>query len=430
MEALLRIERDGGYSDIVLTQTLARSTLSERDRAFVNELVRGVVRWKSFLEHLIASTFHGDPAVIPLEVNLLLKAAFYQIHFMRTPAFAAVNECIEALKARKMYAWTGVANGMLRGYLRRAQSIVLPDEKASPAAHLAVKHAHPEWMVARWLQRYGFSETARLCEANNQIPALSVRINRRRISIEAFHQRLLNCGASFQVGTLEGFVRIEDIPDTERRRLLQEGLMTIQDESAGWIGRLAAGAGSIIYDLCAAPGGKATQLAEENPAALIVAGDNKRHRARLIQEATQRLGLLNIRLLVADAMQPPLRPAPVVLLDAPCSGLGVIRKKPDIKWKRSPEDIPHLSELQKRLILRAADLTAVGGYLIYSTCTLEPEENEEIVDFLLQNRDFMLIPAANAGIPNEFVTPEGYFRTFPHLHAMDGAFAAKLIKRS
>jgi 16S rRNA (cytosine967-C5)-methyltransferase len=430
-QALLRIETEGAYSDIVLSHLMNQSLLDERDRAFVSELVRGTIRWKKYLDWMVSCLFKGDPEKMPIDVRLLLRQAFYQIVIIKTPPFAAVNECVRQIKERRHHAWSGVANGILRTFIRNPQAVQLPDEAKSPIEYLAVKTSHPEWMVARWIEQFGKEATQRLCEANNSTPLLSVRCNAGKITFDDFCRLLEKEETNFERSQVPGFVRINSMKEAVRRRLLEDGLMTVQDESAGLVGLLCApGDNIVIVDLCAAPGGKSTHLAEQAPASVVVSGDIHRRRANLIVAAKTRLGRANLKVVVADADFFPVKQADVVLLDAPCSGLGVLRRKPEIRWKRQPSDILKLAERQKKMIRCAAELVAPGGFLVYSTCTLEREENEAVINDFIAHSNFSVAAADKQKIPAVFITAEGMVRTFPHLHGMDGAFAVKLKKRN
>ncbi|RPH98621.1 MAG: 16S rRNA (cytosine(967)-C(5))-methyltransferase RsmB [Calditrichaeota bacterium] len=428
---LQRIEADGAYSDIVLSHTLEQHTLPERDRALVSELVRGCVRWKMHLDWIVQQLFQGEISKMPLDVRILLWQALYQLKIMKTPEYAVVNEYVRLVKELQRFAWTGVVNGLLRNYIRHAQEISLPDPISHPIEHVALATSHPEWLVSRWQQQFGDEITRQVCEANNRVPALSARVNQTQISVDDFCAVLDMQQTRYERSLLPGFVRILDVKDELRWTLLAEGKMTIQDESAGLVTFLAEPqSGEIVVDLCAAPGGKTTHLAEAAPGCIVMSGDIHRRRTRLIRVAEERLKLGNIYIVTADALNFPVVKANCVLLDAPCSGLGLLRKKPEIRWQRREQDIAELIALQKKLLRRAAEYVAPGGRLIYSTCTIDQEENEQVVFDFCANSDFMIAPADLNQIPPEFVTRDGFIRTWPHLHNMDGAFAAKLKKRN
>jgi 16S rRNA (cytosine967-C5)-methyltransferase len=342
-----------------------------------------------------------------------------------------VNEYVRLAKELQRHAWTGVVNGLLRNYIRRAGTLSLPDPVTHPIEHIALATSHPHWLVSRWQHQFGSEITQQMCEANNLPPVLSARVNQTQISVDDFCIALDRQQTRYERSCLSGFVRILDIQDGQRRALLAEGKMTIQDESAGLATFLAEPrSGDIIVDLCAAPGGKTTHLAETAPECVVISGDIHRRRTGLIRTAKERLRLGNIHIVTADALDFPIVRADVVLLDAPCSGLGLLRKKPDIRWQRREQDIVELKSLQNKMLHRAADYVAPGGRLIYSTCTVDQEENEQMVFDFCEKSDFMIAPADQTQIPPEFITLDGFVRTWPHLHNMDGAFAAKLIKRN
>ncbi len=430
--AVARIEGDNAFTDIVLSHLLESSNLSERDRAFVTDVVRGTIRWKKRLDWIVDQLFSGTKNNMPREVRWLLWQALYQIEFTHVPPFAAVNETINLARANKLFRWTGVMNGILRTFLRAPQQIKFPDPQADSVSHIAVTQSHPEWLVQRWIHQFGLESTNGLCRANNEPPVLSVRVHTPKISCGDFEKLLVENKVEFETSLVPGFYRILSIGFDVRSQWLNDGLMTIQDESAGLPGLLASPtAGQIVADLCAAPGGKSTHMAElMRDQGLVVSGDINPRRANLVKQAAGRLGLKIVHPIAADAHFFPVHQADVVLLDAPCSGLGVIRKKPDVRWKKNPQDVAGLQELQRLLLEDAAQLVRARGTLVYSTCTIDPQENEFIVETFLQSHpQFELAAIDNSVIAPQFITDSGYVRTWPHTHRMDGSFAAKMIKR-
>lgn len=430
--ALERIERDAAYSDIVLAHLFDRSELSVRDRAFVSELVRGTLRWKKRLDWIVDQLFSGKPQQLPAQVRWLLWLGLYQLEYMRTPEFAAVNESVKMARRLKLHRWTGVINGILRNFVRHHSTVTFPDRGSEPVAWLAITESFPEWLVQRWIKQFGFETAVALCRANNAAPDLSVRPNRLRISEEKFVANMEAHHVQFRRAEIPGFFSIQKIELGFRDQLLHDGLMTIQDASAG-IPVLLAGPkpGRIIFDLCAAPGGKSMFAAEliENQG-LVISGDKNRSRAGLIQKAARRLEHDSIHAVVADALHFPAKQADIVLLDAPCSGLGVLRKKPDMRWRKSESDILGLHKLQVAMIHQAAQLVKTGGSLVYSTCSIDHDENEAVVDeFLRSDKSFEIQNPDEQHISPVFVTNDGFVRTWPHRHHMDGSFAAKLLKR-
>lgn len=430
--ALERIERDAAYSDIVLSHLYDQSELSIRDRAFVSELVRGTLRWKKRLDWVVDQLFSGKAQQLPAPVRWLLWLGLYQLEYMRTPEFAAVNESVKVARRLKLHRWTGVINGILRNFVRNHTRLRFPDVKNEPVAWLAVTESHPEWLVQRWIEQFGFENATALCRANNRAPDLSVRPNRLRWTEEQFVTQLHAHKVQFCRAEIPGFYRIQKIDFSYRERLLRDGLITIQDASAGLAVLLASPkSGQLIVDLCAAPGGKSMFAAELiNNQGLVISGDKNSSRAGLIQKAAARLQHGSIHAVVADAQHFPAKQADVVLLDAPCSGLGVLRKKPDLRWRKNESDIFHLQKLQAEMIRQAGLLVKAGGSLVYSTCSIDRDENEiPVIEFLKNNENFEIQNPDEQTISPEFVTNDGFVRTWPHKHHMDGSFAAKLIKR-
>lgn len=430
--AIARIEGDDAFTDIVLSHILESSGLDERDRAFISEIVRGTIRWKKRLDWIVDQLFSGKKNKMPHEVRWLLWQALYQIEFTNVPPFAAVNETINLARAQKQHRWTGVMNGILRSFLRAPHAITFPDKGKNPVEYIAVTQSHPEWLVQRWMDQLGVASTEALCRSNNLAPELSVRVNQLNISLTDFERELSEQHTGFEKSNVPGFYRIQSIGFDVRSKLLSDGKMTIQDQSAGLAGLLVSPQpGHIVADLCAAPGGKSTHLAElMKNSGMVLSGDLNPRRANLVKQAADRLGLKNVFPIAADAHHFPLKTADVVMLDAPCSGLGVLRKKPDVRWKKNPQDVENLQVLQRSLLQKAATLVRENGTLIYSTCTLDPHENENVVTwFLDENSEFQRAEIGDI-IPKEFITDQGFLRTWPHVHHMDGSFAAKLIKRS
>jgi 16S rRNA (cytosine967-C5)-methyltransferase len=288
-------------------------------------------------------------------------------------------------------------------------------------------------MVRRWVPRFGFEETKKLLIAANERPHLSLRINRLKIEPGLFLRQLEAQGIAYTGSShIDYFVRVKALAGIGQMELFRNGMFTVQDESAALPTILLAPApGDRVYDLCAAPGGKTTNIAEimKNEGE-VIAFDRHEAKLGLIRASCERLGLRNVTLRVGDASALEADPADRVLLDAPCSGLGVLAKKPDMKWKRDIADILKLTKIQAGLLDNAARLVKPDGVLVYSTCTIEPEENEMMVDaFLARHPEFRLDDAAQY-VSRDLVNARGFVETFPHRHGMDGSFAARLVRSS
>jgi 16S rRNA (cytosine967-C5)-methyltransferase len=293
--------------------------------------------------------------------------------------------------------------------------------------------SHPLWMVRRWVARYGARETEELLNANNARPHLALRVNPMRGSVEAVMKHLEERGLSPKHSEyLPDVVVVEGLSGIGNDPLFRNGAYTIQDEGATLASRLAGAApGMRVIDLCAAPGGKSTAMAEAmRGEGEVIAVDKYDSKLKLVRSAAERLGLSGtITTAAGDSRTIDLPPADVVLVDAPCSGLGVLAKKPDIKWKRAQEDIDTMKELQSQILDHAAALVKPGGHLVYTTCTIEPAENEErVAAFLESHPEFELVDASTL-LPRSVVSPDGYLSTMPNRHHVDGTFGARLRRK-
>ena len=433
-EALQRVEQEGAYADIILANLTDDEQIKSNDKALLNELVRGTIRWKKKLDWIVNQFWKDDKQIMPEPIRWILWLGLYQLLFLnKVPSFAAVNESVELAKPRVGRKWGSVVNGILRSYLRSADSIRYPDRRNNPVLALAVSKSHPEWLIRRWIERFGFDKTSLLCDANNLAPLIAVRHNPLKGTFADFENLLKVKRVTFVRSVIPGFLRISEMASAVREELLASGWLTIQDESAGLVSLLAnPKANEIIFDLCAAPGGKSTHLAELTyDQAIVVAADSNVSRINLVRSAKKRLQLKSVQIVAADAGHFPAHSADTVILDAPCSGLGVLRKKPDLRWRRKPKEISELSSLQTELLQRASALVKKGGILVYSTCTTEPEENEQVINaFLERNGHFALLSEFPNTIPRSVITPEGYIRTWPHAQQMDGSFAVRMVRNN
>jgi 16S rRNA (cytosine967-C5)-methyltransferase len=434
VKVLNRVERTDSYLDKVLDAELKSSELNDLDKGLLNELAHGVLRWQSRLDWVLNGFSHGNFAKSEINVKNALRVALYQILFLdRIPHPAAVNEAVEFVKRIRGEKPGGLVNAVLRNIVRNLDGIRYPDPAEDKVQYLSVYYAHPAWITRRWVERYGEEEAVKLFVADNERPGLSLRINRLKVEPGQFLQLLDQQQIQYTGSQYLGFfVKVRTLAKIGQMDLFRNGYFTIQDESAALPCLLLdPKPGDQVIDLCAAPGGKTTNMAElmENKG-VILAVD--RHEAKLnqIKGSAERLGLTNIKLIQADGTQMQLEPVDRVLVDAPCSGLGVLMKKPDMKWKREFQDLPALIQLQLALLENAARLLKPGGVLVYSTCTTEPEENEEVVRTFLNRHPEFLLENAGPFVSHDLVTKEGFVQTFPHRHGMDGSFAARLVKNT
>lgn len=432
VKVLNRVERTDSYLDKVLDAELKSPDLNDADKGLLTEIVHGVLRWQNRLDWVLNGFSHGNFAKSEINIKSTLRVALYQILFLdRIPHAAAVNEGVEFIKRLRGDKPAGLVNAVLRNIIRNMEGIRYPSKEDDPVQYLAVYYSHPFWMVKRWVARFGIDETTKLLIAGNERPGLSLRINRLKIEPGLFLRQLEQLGIVYTGSKhVDYFVNVKSLTRIGQMDLFRNGMFTIQDESAALPCLLIAPKpGERVIDLCAAPGGKTTNLAEmmKNEGE-VIAVDKYEAKLGLIKASCERLGLRNVRLRGADAATLEEAAADKVLLDVPCSGLGVLSKKPDIKWKRDVSDIMKLQSIQRELLDNAARLVKPGGVLVYSTCTIEPDENQDVIRTFLTGHPEFTLDNARAFVSDSLVNPEGFVETFPHRHGMDGSFAARLVK--
>jgi 16S rRNA (cytosine967-C5)-methyltransferase len=429
---LNRVERTDAYLDKVLDNELRQPELNDLDKGLLTELVHGVLRWQNKLDWVLNGFSHGNFSKSEINVKNAMRVALYQIMFLeRVPHAAAVNEAVEFVKRIRGDKPAGLVNAVLRNIIRNAEGIRYPEVSEDPVQHLAVTCSHPLWMVKRWYCRFGFEETKKMLAANNERPCLSLRINRLKIDpgqfLSLLDQQQIQYTGSTHIGY---FVKAKGLARIGQMDLFKKGYFTIQDESAALpCILLGPKPGETVIDLCAAPGGKTTHIAElMNNQGQVIAVDRYDVKLNLMKGSCERLGLGIVSLTATDAGTFDHPPVDRVLLDAPCSGLGVLTKKPDIKWKRDATDIKKLAQHQLVMLENAARLVKPGGVLVYSTCTLEREENQDNVAAFLAAHPEFVVESAQHFVSSDLVTPEGYIETFPHRHGMDGSFAVRFVR--
>ncbi len=431
---LNRVERSDSYLDRVLDAELRTPELSDLDKGLLTELVHGVLRWQNKLDWVLNGFSHGNFQKSEVNIKNTLRVALYQILFLdRIPHAAAVNEAVELIKRIRGDKVGGLVNAVLRNIIRNLEGIRYPDPNEDKVQYLSVMYSHPHWIVKRWLSRFGYDDTMKLLIASNERPCLSLRINKLKAQPAEFLTMLEQQQIHYTGSThVDYFVKVKSLPRIGQMELFRRGFFTIQDESAILpCMMLAPQPGERVIDLCAAPGGKTTAMSEmmKNEGE-IIAIDKYETKLMFVKAACERLGLRNVKLQVVDASTLDGEQADKVLLDAPCSGLGVLTKKPDIKWKRDITDVLKLAAMQSELIENAARLVKPGGVLVYSTCTTEPEENTGVISRFLEKHPEFSIEDAKQFVSHSLVNASGFVETFPHLHGMDGSFAARFRKSS
>lgn len=418
-----------------------------RDRALATDLVTGTLRWRGAIDFQIQRSSTKPLARLDAGVLDVLRLGAYQLLYLtRVPAAAIVGESVELVRAAGFRSAAGFANAVLRKIAESRLAPVWP-ERPPPAvasadrqalvAYLAVVHSHPEWLVERWVQRYGVEGAEAWLEFNNQKPAVTLAAHRLRIDRVELARRLLADG----IETQPTRVAPQGLTVTRGRvagsAALREGLCLVQDEASQIVPELVqASPRACVLDACASPGGKTLALSAQASAGLVVATDVRGKRIEILAETIRRTQTPRVRIVrVSEGGALPFRHAVFdrVLVDAPCSGLGTVRRDPDIKWRRTPDDLPGFAADQLRLLRRVAPLVAPGGRLVYSTCSSEPEENEEVIAaWLAEGTNFVPTPLTKlAALPADIAdmtTSAGYLRTTPH-DGLEAFFGAVLERR-
>ncbi len=403
-EILLKVDTRRAYADVLLDHSLEDPALSERDRALLTELVYGTLRWRGKIDARLNLYFRRSQNATDPFVRNLLRLAFYQLLFLdKIPDYAAVNEAVQMAKAHRGDKVAGFVNAVLRSFLREKNRTLEPRPTNDWQAALAIEHSHPQWMIEQWLDYFGTQETEALMKANNEAAPLVLRVNSCRSSREALLALLSKSGISAvatrwsPVGIwVTSRCRVDQLPG------FQEGLFQVQAEASQLVSYLLSPQrGERILDACAAPGGKTTHIAElMADTGEVIALDKSEKGIEKIRENAARLGLASLCAGKTDVSHPlPAEfrsPYDRILVDAPCSGLGTLRSHPEIKWHRNETDIKRLGRLQKTIVDQVIHYLKPGGVLVYSTCTLTKDENENVVeDFLEHHKEFVLDDAAD-----------------------------------
>lgn len=435
LRVLERVERSGAYADRLLHSHLGRSTLTAADRAFATDLVNGTLRWRGRLDFLLAQLLERDIEKLePLVANALRLGAYQIVCTERVPERAAVDQTVRCVRAAGAERATGLVNAVLRKLATSHTSLPLPELAGDPLGHLTHTLSLPPWLADRWLTSFGPQQAAALATACNEIPPLTVRANRLKTDRDAL---LAELRGRFPDAVACRFARDGIVLGRRGNPAIDpaflDGRFTVQDEASQLVvALLDPQPGERILDACAAPGGKATAMGERG--AEVVATDRHPRRLDLVRRQLRRLGLAGVRCVERDATQSlaDLGSFDRVLVDVPCSGLGTLRRNPDARWRIRPSDAARLAETQLGILRNAAAALRPGGALVYSTCTLLDEENEEVVNaFLEETVGFRRSEASAtpAGL-DEFISADGSLRSLPHLHDTDGFFAARLVRQS
>jgi 16S rRNA (cytosine967-C5)-methyltransferase len=427
-----RVFRSNGYADILLDSCFRRIPLQPKDRALTTELTYGTLRWWKKLDWVLKKTYRGEWNRVPGAVRRNCEVALYQILFLeKVPAYAAVDEAVRIASETHGGKWKATVNAVLRTALRNSESMSVPADPEHPAIAASIEWSHPQWLVENWADRFGIGRAIEICRANNERPKISIRINRLRADTGTVRKEMEDRGIQCEASPyLEEFLSVTKAKDLTGLEGFKKGHFTVQDASAGLVGHLIdPQAGQNILDLAAAPGGKATHLAElSRGKAAVFAVDIRENRIRKLTDNRKRLGLDSISAIVGDGRNAFRRSFDTVLVDAPCSGLGVLRHRPELKWRKKLEDIPGLVQIQQDLLEAGARSVKAGGTLVYSTCTVLEEENRGCVSSFLNRHPEFAVENAEPRVHSDLVSESGFIETWPDAHGMDGSFAVRMKK--
>lgn len=407
-------------------QAATRTGNADLDRS-IRDMVAGVIRWQRYLDFLIASFYKGDADTLEASMRTILRIGLYGLLFSRQPDHAVLNETVEAAKIHVREGAAGLTNGLLRAALRRRDD--LPKPTGTLVQRLAIRYSHPDWLVERWVAQLGEESTRKLLQHNNERPLYGLHLLGDATAARA---ALRAADIVFEdAGHVPDMVRMHSLQAVIRGGWLDTGRAFVQDEGAALVARFARPeTGQRVLDLCAAPGGKTLQLAlAVGSDGQVTACDLQENRLGLVQDNARRMGLKHISTAARDAREPLpewIGAFDLVLLDAPCSGLGVLSKRADMRWRRSEAEIEEMVILQAEMLDAAAQCVKPGGLLVYSTCTTEPAENADQVKAFLERNPAFERKAPASDFPADRLTPAGDYLGLPHETGMDGAYAARL----
>jgi 16S rRNA (cytosine967-C5)-methyltransferase len=433
-----RVQRAGAYADLALHHALVQSRMPAPDRGLATELVYGTLRWRGRLDYLISQALDRDPTKLEPLVASALRVGAYQLFFSdRIPANAAVDEAVRCVRAMGLERATGFVNAVLRRLAREGKEIPLPGLDGDPMEHLVHTCSLPEWLAKRWLDQYGLEEASKLALAMNEPAPVTIRVNRTVTTREELLAKLSERFPEAKPCRYASDGIVLGRGDAAHDPAFVSGKFSLQDEASQLVvDLLDPQPGERILDTCSAPGTKTAAIAERlNGEGHVLALDRHERRLRLVGRGIRRLGIGGVATLERDATKSledlaTDGPFDRILVDAPCSGLGALRRNPDARWRLEPKDLESLALVQRELIESAASVLRPGGSLVYSTCTVTPEENEAIIRGFMATRASWRIADGSSAPESirDLMGDDGMLRLLPHRHDTDGFFAVRLVR--
>ena len=438
LKILFNVFGGKAYSNISINKHLKRYGLEAKDRAFITEMVYGTIRWNLKIDWIIENFSNIRLDKISLNIINILRLGTYQILYMdRVPDSAACNESVKLSKKYGHKGTYGFVNGVLRSISRNKDSISFPDKNDEYTRFLSINYSHALWLVERWMKRYGSEFTEGLLNANNETPEFCIRTNTLKCQRDELRDILMNEGIKSQAGKyLNDAVIIENPSDITRLESFQKGLFQVQDESSMLVSKvLDPNPGETIVDVCSAPGGKTSHIVQlMNNCGSVLARDIYQKKINIVEKTIKRLGnsIVKTKMFNAEYVDEEIvQKVDRVLIDAPCTGYGVIRRKPEIKIMTDRNEKKGIGKLQLNILEASSKLLKPGGIMVYSTCTFEPEENEMVIEKFLNSKKGFVYEGFYDLLPEGLKKEEakkGFMKIYPHIDGIDGFFIAKLKK--
>lgn len=437
LDILLRIEKEGSFSHLLLSQTIKKEQISHKDESLLMEIVYGTLERKLTLDYYLQPYIQSQKRLADW-VRILLRMSVFQTQFLdHVPEYAVIHEAVEIAKKKGHRGISSFVNGVLRNMQRKGVPSV--EAISDPISRLSIETSHPEWLVRRWVEHYGMKITREMCETNIEKKPISIRVNRLRTDQQTVLAQLKQDGIDAIPSPFVKDGIIIKKGNILKTKLVQEGFVTIQDQSSMLASTMLAVEPQMdVLDACSAPGGKATYIAEMmDNKGVVHAYDLHKNKTKLITDNAKRLGLTNIKVGQSDARNLQAlhdnESFDRILIDAPCSGLGVIRSKPDIKYNKQVEDIQKLHDVQLAILNHVAPLLKTNGKLVYSTCTVDIIENEAVVKEFLSNHpnyvvDELFLKELNIPLYEEARKTAYGLQLFPQTMESDGFFITRLCK--
>ena len=435
-EALMEIMTEEAYNNMTLRRLLRQNgAMPRQDRAFVTEVVNGTLRNLIYIDHVLNTFSKTKTEKMKPWLLAVMRSAVYQMYFMDVPDSAACNEAVKLAGVRGYASLKGFVNGVLRTAAKKKHEIPMPEKET--AEYLSVAYSHPLWLVRMWMAYYGYEDAEKICMFDNEATDVTIRVNTLKTNKKELKEMLEKAGVEVKDGRVSGnALHLTKTADLSRLEAFQKGLFHVQDESSQLAVKiLDPQKGESIMDMCAAPGGKSFTAAEqmENEGKLISC-DIYEHKIELMEEGAERLGISMMECKVKDAAEKEEDQELFdrILVDAPCSGLGLMRKKPDIRLKKDGNEIDSLTNIQKEILDNAAGYVKPGGVLVYSTCTLCRKENEKNLEWFLKNHPEFEVEDITEFLPENWkvdTAEKGYITLLPHKTGTDGFFISRMRRK-